>query len=576
MQRLFKSVSILILVVASLSFTLSSFAATLTSTVDRNQVGPNETLLLTITLDQQANTDELDLSVLRQDFELLGISPINSSSFNMVNGRTTQVVTTQWKVTLAPKREGTAVIPAFTLAGASSQPISIKVIESETSSGTIAPIVVSVSADETDVFTMQQFIVTVQLAVQSDVSNLNGSKFDIANAEVRELGQSANNRIDNGVATQIISLRYALFAKQAGIIEIPALTFSGVQGGRRSIFGDRGGKRVAARSKPFTIKVNAPPAGGAVWLPSTKIEISSEFSGDPTQYQVGAPITRRLIVKAHGLSAEALPPLESAAPSAVAQGYKSYDDKPQLHTETLPTGLIGTRIESSAIVPSEPGELNLPEIRLAWWDVRERQWREAVLPTETLTIRPGSTTQSKSDAPTNIDQAFSASQTETSSSWTNDNRLWQGISALLLLVCSFQFVLLKHKSQARKQDDEKQQGVVNENKAWKRLKASLQLGDATDIRQDLLNWARVCMGLKHARTLSSLIQYADSPRLSAAISRLEASLYGNTNPGTTPSLSDDDIGLLKESLTELRQQEVLQAKQQTKKRNPLPNLYPQT
>jgi hypothetical protein len=62
-------ITILLLVLLSLTST-STFAASLTASVDRNQLGVGETLELRIKYDEQASSDP-DFSPLEKDFEVL-------------------------------------------------------------------------------------------------------------------------------------------------------------------------------------------------------------------------------------------------------------------------------------------------------------------------------------------------------------------------------------------------------------------------------------------------------------------------------------------------------------------------
>jgi len=527
-------------------------AASLVSTVDRNRISINDTLTLTISLDQQADSSELNLKSLETNFDVLSVNPLNSSSVTVINGKTEQAVTTQWSIRLVPKREGILTIPAFSVKGTSSQSISIRVESSPANSLNDAPLSVVVRASETEVFPKQQIILTVELAAQADISNLDGSPLNIANADVTQLGQNASKRVDNGVARQIIQLKYAIFAKQAGTVEIPSLIFSGIQGAQRSFLGTRG-KRINARSKALSLTVKEPPSSVHTWLPLQSLKLSSELSEDPSQYQVGTPITRKVIIKAEGQSAEAIPPdtKDSTLDENTLNGYKSYQDKPQLHTETTGQGLIGTRIESTAIVPSVAGEITLPEIRFNWWNVSQQEWQETILPAETLLIA-GSTALTNEPSLNDFEQSI----VEPSGTSTIDNamtsRLWPMISAALLLVCLLQFVLLMRRAKHAPEHvslvhAERQK---SEGKAWRQLQSTIQSGDASTIRKEILNWAAVSSpNEKQKISLSSLSREYQSES-GAALNKLEAHLYSNKES----EITKDDLSTLRESLQSIRQQ----------------------
>lgn len=54
--------------------------------------------------------------------------------------------------------------------------------------------------------------------------------------------------------------------------------------------------------------------------------------------------------------------------------------------------MLGRLEQRIAMVPAEPGELKLPELRLVWWDTAQDRERMAVVPARTLTVLPAPAT----------------------------------------------------------------------------------------------------------------------------------------------------------------------------------------
>jgi hypothetical protein len=96
----------------------------LTASVDRDHVGLQETFTLTVNADEKTQ-ETPDFSTLKSDFDILSTS--RSQSIRIVNGRTE--ATTDWHLTLAPKRAGKLLIPSFTIDNAVSDAIEIQVTE---------------------------------------------------------------------------------------------------------------------------------------------------------------------------------------------------------------------------------------------------------------------------------------------------------------------------------------------------------------------------------------------------------------------------------------------------------------
>ena len=117
--------SYLAFIFAILSFVASStaFATTIQATVSKNKVVKNEVFQLKVVVDQKVSSDDIDFSVLEKDF-YLG-RPSFGTSINIINGKRTSH--SEWNISIAAQRIGISTIPAFTVDGASSQPIAIQV-----------------------------------------------------------------------------------------------------------------------------------------------------------------------------------------------------------------------------------------------------------------------------------------------------------------------------------------------------------------------------------------------------------------------------------------------------------------
>ena len=131
-QSLF--ITILLLVLLSLTST-TTFAASLTASVDRNQLGAGETLELRIKYDEQASSDP-DFSPLEKDFEVLSKNQQNQFSFT--NGNS--VSYTEWRIQLLPKRSGQLTIPALQFKGEKSNLITLKVTDNPSANTSSQPV----------------------------------------------------------------------------------------------------------------------------------------------------------------------------------------------------------------------------------------------------------------------------------------------------------------------------------------------------------------------------------------------------------------------------------------------------
>lgn len=525
-----------VLICVSCLVTLSAEAASLTSTVNRNQLASNQTLVLTVVYDDQVDSSSLDVAALTQSFDVLGVSPQTSTSMSIVNGVTENNSTTRWSITLAPKREGELQIPSFSIGAAKSQPISISVSDaaSRASSSASEPLAVSVVVEPTDVYAEQQFILKVQLVVTQNLSDLGGSQLSIDGGDIRPLGQQTYQQVDNGIATQVVELRYAVFPQQPGTLTIPALRYTGVIGGRRSVFDSFGmrGEQVIARSQPVSIEVKPrQQKTGSEWLPASNLSLQATWSSDISQLSVGQPVTRTITMTAEHQRSELIPPLTT---SSNIGDFKSYQDQPQLNDEVTEQGIIGTRIESQAIVASKAGELRLPEVRVPWWNTQSEQWEEAVLAEQVLMIAADSTVDinaGEDDANVSQDNASDPNHgTQSESEVPFSNPILLAVLSLLALIIALQsFVIYRLNRQLTSIRDNPMSALEEQDlsaeEAWSVVLDQLKKEDPSGTRIALTQWLRIAMNADHDTPLSSLMVRLDDAALSAEVERLDRTLY---------------------------------------------------
>lgn len=82
---------------------------------------------------------------------------------------------------------------------------------------------------------------------------------------------------------------------------------------------------------------------------------------------VGDSLTRTLTLKAEGLSSAQLPALTATD----VNGLRRYPDLPQLSNQITENGLIGSREEREALVPTRVGQVELPAVEVVWWNTHE-------------------------------------------------------------------------------------------------------------------------------------------------------------------------------------------------------------
>lgn len=548
----------LLLLALMLLTTAAHAKGQLTATVDRNQISIEETLKLQVKYNEQVMFGEPDFAALQQNFDIL--SRGRSHQYHNINGKTESW--TQWTLTLAPLREGKLLIPSFEFKNSFSDAIEITVDEASPVASSDQPVYLETELNKTTGYVQEQFLYTIRLFTSVDLSGLDRAEPKIQNALIKTVAENQYQRVINGVPFGVVETTYAIFPQQSGTLEIPPAIWSvGIhsnRGYRYDPFLSQRGEQLRLRTPAKSIQVEPRPDSftGDKWLPAGQVTLEQRWSHSPDDFTVGEPITRTITIRAQGLMASQLPPLE--VPETA--GVKYYPDQPQTEESVASDGVTTVKTESYAIVPNRAGNITLPAITLHWWDTEAKRTREATLPAHIITVRqaaePASSTSPAAAAVTEdeLPLAEASSQPEQPDLLARmPVKLWC-YAVLALLVTNLLTLLLwlrAHNRGVRLSSPSAATAVqpqTSEKQAYKTLQQALKGSDAHAIGSALLAWGRL---YEHNPNLSSLQQLADTlPPLATAVRQLETALYGQ--PGTTDERTAVDTEALHRTVQELR------------------------
>lgn len=203
-------------------------AGNLSASVDKNQMSISDVLQLTISYDQKVDTSQLNYNALNKDFNVLSVSPNSSSSFQIINGKTSQRYSIQWRFILKPKRIGTLTIPGMNINGDISQAVNIKVTQKPTNT---APTIIDLKAsiDNKEVYVNQQVIITFDFKYGRGVQP-KGFNFDVSGTKIAYtlLGQVNSNKVENGIPYNTAKVTFSFFPEKTGTYQIKPQLFAGV------------------------------------------------------------------------------------------------------------------------------------------------------------------------------------------------------------------------------------------------------------------------------------------------------------------------------------------------------------
>ena len=495
-----------------------------TATVDKNPVVVSESFVLTVTADDDINTNALDTSPLMQDF-IVGRTSVSSQT-SMVNFKTTR--TTKWSTVLIARESGTVTIPALTVDSSVTNPIKLTVLAaSDPQANKQQDLFITTDISAKEVYVQQQLTLTIKLHFAAELKRGSLTEPSLTGANITQIGKDKEaDSIINGRRYRVIERTYAISPQQSGSFTLKSPIFSGEimqPSTRRSgflSFAETKPVSVIGEEIPLTIRPIPADYQGA-WLPSELLSIHQEWQPAPDSFIVGEPITRVITLTAAGLSEEQLPEIDMEMPN----GLKVYPDQAELHTGINNERLVSQKVKNFAIVANKPGTYQLPEITIPWWNTITNQFQQAIIPAQTITVaaNPEQVTQAPvtlaSELPITNNQAEAPSKTVTvyQSSWLQ----WLFLSLWLLTSFAWLITYL----QGKKSTSGKKHTKVNDN--YLALLAACKQNNGEQVLALLTPWYNSITAQKIA-TIADIIQHAQDKSFINAINELQQCFYSKS------------------------------------------------
>lgn len=381
----------LCLVVLTLVASLPIYALSLEATVDTNEVTEGDSLILTVTIKDQAFGSDPDFTPLEENFTIASKYP--KRMVRNINGQIDSSVV--WTLTLFPKNKGYVVIPPIQLDKLTTKPITVKVVARTQNNATknSDTVFIEASVDKDTAYVQEQIILKLRLYKRTQIIDANWPPPKVPNAVVESLSDARVFQTTVGKYTyNVTEYSFAVFPQKSGKLDIPASKLVATIGsaGRSGFFYDpfSSGKQIVRETQPITLNVKPIPKGypKASWLPSPSVALGDKWSEKTPTFTVGEAITRTVILQAKGLTATTLPNL----PLPKGDQFKIYPDKTDTRTNVDVDGILSQRVSSYAFIPTQPGKITLPAITVSWWDIDQDKLQTATLPAQTINVEPAS------------------------------------------------------------------------------------------------------------------------------------------------------------------------------------------
>ncbi|MBT4183770.1 MAG: protein BatD [Deltaproteobacteria bacterium] len=357
-----------------------------TAWVNKNPVVVGDMFQLHVEAKNVDDAEEPDLS------EITGFQILNRSVQNQTSIVGTSITRTlSWTYIMIAPSSGDYLIPALKVGNEQSTPIALKVTAySQNQRQKYVSLDMEVFPKK--VYPQQQILVRLRISRTGvQLENETITPFELKGALVEELSQKSHQTVKNGKKHKITEILYAVIPEKSGTLVIPQVRYQGEiiqRGSSQNNFGNifqKRGQRIFSTSTTQSVEVKALPTGFKNWwLPTDKLVIEEKWQPDPPVFRVGEPVTRTIAIFANGVSGNQIPELKFDYPVTL----KGYADQPLIETEKSEKGLKGMRLEKWALIPSQPGKIELPGVSVSWWDIKSDSLQTAVISPKIFDILP--------------------------------------------------------------------------------------------------------------------------------------------------------------------------------------------
>ncbi len=511
--------------------------AEVTATLDRQKVALGDSVRLIVTATQGEDLEQVDLTPLEVDFDIL--QRTSTSNTRIINGRRSE--TKNLTLDISARREGRLQIPRLMVGGQTTNPLSLQVIPAAKTPSDGQSVVFEAEVDHEQLYVQSQLLLTLRVSQAVNLERRTITELEIDNAFVKELDTKRFQRNIDGRQWLVHEIRYAIFPEKSGTLRIPSLVFSATARERnRGLFNPGGGRQLRRSSQPLDVNVLPRPENfpGSTWLPAKQITISERWSTPPDQLKVGESATRDVTIIGEGLQGAQLPPV--LVPTM--NGIKFYPDQPSIDEREIESGLLGTRRDSVAVVPTQAGTWTMPKFRISWWDTKSQKVRYAELPERKIVVAPATSASTPTSASAEETAGDISVAPPAETLRTTEPRWWRWIALFssagwLGTLCFFAL----QRRWGRSNRLTPVQESTSERRAFKALQQACEANDPAAARKALIEWANT---VSKSGKITSLAQVAaqfsqagesrdnvsnESAGLSAALADLERTLYSVAN-----------------------------------------------
>ncbi len=367
-RALIKRALALVLVAAA----IPTARANVIVTVEPDRVTFDQPIRLTIQADVQL--DDLDLSPLDQSFTVApGVNQQQRCTFRSCTYSTTR--------TLFARRTGTLELPPLNINGQLTAPVPIVVTKGSE--------YVELIADTRTPYVQQFVPATIQITLpQGPVRNPVFNITPTLGLSLTSLERRTTERFtdDDGREWTRHQFHVGLVFQEPGKRVVGPMTITILRPGQGHTFGSWPTSTLRLGEQEFDVKAipdDFPRDHSWLIAEDVNLELQEQQTDEPPR--VGEPRTREVSLHALGARSDLLPniPVPDAQDNALFSVVQS-DSQGDLTTNPI----SATRDAVHTIIPTQPGQLTIPALRVPWWDTASDSLRWATVPPAVVTVLP--------------------------------------------------------------------------------------------------------------------------------------------------------------------------------------------
>ncbi len=244
-----------------------------------------------------------------------------------------------------------------------------------------AAVKVETTLSDNDAYAQQNLIYTIRILSDDNLSVADPVLPETDSLVFQQIdGPVTRTQVENGRQKIVNEFHYAATPVRVGNLTLEAARVTG----KMAQTGRAYDVRAAA---PIKLSVKPAPTQVQPWLPLDDLSIQTRVK-DGDAPAAGQPLSFEIEIKAIGATGTQLPSLEKQLESP---DFRVYQEKSETHGMLSPDGtqLEGRRVESFTLVPQHGGRVQIPSLRVNWWNLRTDRAETLVLPIRQLVAGGG-------------------------------------------------------------------------------------------------------------------------------------------------------------------------------------------